>query len=131
MNDHDVLSVVRDGLSTIDMDTPAETLIATGNARRRIRRLYGVAAVLNKAGVPALVRVGTFCHSRTDPPGLNQALTARAEGGTVVLVITPSAIPSGAQLSFGFKPQSDPGTKERVQVGLIWSSGPQLCETFE
>lgn len=195
MNNHDVLSVVRDGLSTIDMDTPAETLIAAGNARRRRRRLYGVAAAgalfaaglgmavpalstgstpatnpasqpaaaqlaafrlaangdgtdtltlpksqavdpdalrraLDNAGIPALIRVGSFCHSRTDPPGLDQVLAARTEDGTVVLVITPSAIPSGAELSFGFKPKSDPGTKERVQFGLTWSSGPQICETF-
>jgi hypothetical protein len=49
VRDQDVLQVVSDGLSGLDLDTPPEEIIAAGNSRRR-RRL----AALTGAGVVAL-----------------------------------------------------------------------------
>ena len=49
MRDQDVLQVVSDGLSGLDLDTPPEEIMAAGNSRRR-RRLAAVTGV----GVVAL-----------------------------------------------------------------------------
>ncbi len=59
---------------------------------------------LAQAGVPAVVMVGSRCDSEGgDPPGLDEVVSSkRLMDGTVVLVITPSAIPQGSELAIGF-----------------------------
>ena len=59
---------------------------------------------LAQAGVPAVVMVGSRCDSQGgDPPGLDQVVSSkRLTDGTVILVITPSAIPEGSELAIGF-----------------------------
>jgi hypothetical protein len=83
------------------------------------------------AGVPATISVGTFCHNEPEPLGLNAVLSSqRRADGSVVLVITPSAIPSGAELTIGYRPLTDPGTKDRVRFGLAWEHKSLTCDTF-
>jgi hypothetical protein len=83
------------------------------------------------AGIPAIVRVGTFCHSTNQPPGLGQVLSSeRRDDGTVVLVFTPSAMPEGAELSIGFKPDSVPGTKDRIRFTLVTVGAELSCSSF-
>jgi hypothetical protein len=194
MNDHDVLHMVHDGLSGLDMDTPAETIVMRGDARQRRRRLAGVAvggalaatlgvgvpALMSSAasapsvpasptqlaaftlvsdhngdatltlakdrvldpealrqalaadGVPSVVRVGSFCHSpAAPPPGLDAVLSSqRRADGSVVLIIRPSAMPKGAQLSIGYRPLSDRASKDRVRFVLTWADQPLTCEQF-
>jgi hypothetical protein len=175
---------VREGLSDLDMDTPAEDIIAAGNSQRRRRSaavtVAGVAVAaglavglpalngsgpagpptagrpasvatanlaafsvvsnpngtvtlrlsrkqladpdavreaLSGAGVPAEVRIGTACHSVPAPSGLDRVFSAdRQDAGTVV-VITPSAIPSGAVVSIGYRAPSSGGP---IEFGLAW-----------
>jgi hypothetical protein len=81
------------------------------------------------AGVPATITVGTFCHNEPEPPGLDAALSAQRQAdGSVVLVITPSAIPRGAELTIGYRPLTDPGTKDRVRFGLAWAHKSLTCD---
>ncbi|MEV0425114.1 hypothetical protein [Micromonospora sp. NPDC050495] len=73
MTDHDVLRVVSEGLSGLDMEKPAEEIIATGNARRR-RRSTAVAVVGAAlaaglvVGVPALTGRGPAGPSVAERP---------------------------------------------------------------
>jgi hypothetical protein len=83
------------------------------------------------AGVPAIVRVGTFCDSPRKTPGLDEVMSSeRGTDGKVVVTFTPSAMPAGAELSIGYKPESSPGTKDRVRFTLVPSSGPLNCGSF-
>jgi hypothetical protein len=177
---------VSNGLSGLDMDTPAEEIIAVGNSRRR-RRLtavtvagvavaagiaVGVPALngsgpagqpttvrpvtaapanlaafsvvsnpngtvtlrlsrtqfanpdavrdaLSKAGVPAIVRVGSGCHSVPPPPGLDRVISGDPQDLNTVLVITPSAIPNGAVVTIRYV---DPPSNGPIGVGLAWTN---------
>jgi hypothetical protein len=192
VNDDVVLQKVNEGLSGLEMDTPVEAIMARGDARRRKRRLAGIAAAgvlavglsapaltaatgsepgppsasspqlaaytlvdnpngtatltlakartldpqalrraLAGAGIPATIAVGEFCHTEPEPPGLNAVLSPQKRAdGSVVLIITPSALPSEAELTIGFRTLSDPGTKDRVRFGLAWSNRPLTCDNF-
>ncbi|MFG2055251.1 hypothetical protein ACGFI9_14590 [Micromonospora sp. NPDC048930] len=56
MRDQEVLRAVSDGLSGLDLDTPAEEIIAAGNARRRRRLAAGtVAGMALAAGLAVAV----------------------------------------------------------------------------
>jgi hypothetical protein len=59
---------------------------------------------LAAAGVPALVTVGRVCFQPGPVSDLGQALSRppHVPFGTAVVTITPSAIPSGSELSFGY-----------------------------
>jgi hypothetical protein len=63
--------------------------------------------VLAQAGVPALITVGSACYSPGEPAGpaveLEGIVSAyRRADGTEVMVINPSAIPTGKELSIGY-----------------------------
>lgn len=58
--------------------------------------------VLARAGVPALIRIGSFCHTPTQPSGFEVTDRQGPQGN--VMVITPSAMPTGAELSLGYFP---------------------------
>jgi hypothetical protein len=90
-----------------------------------------LSSALAGAGVPAIVRVGTFCDSPRKTPGLDEVMSsAKGADGKVVVTFTPSAMPAGAELSIGYKPDSSPGTKDRVQFTLVPAAGPVNCESF-
>ncbi len=59
---------------------------------------------LAKAGVPALVTVGSVCTADFASDALNQVISRAPgqPGGPSVTVITPSAIPAGQELSIGY-----------------------------
>ena len=64
----------------------------------------GLRCALAGAGVPALVTVGRVCFEPGPVSDLGQVLSrlSHAPFGTAVVTITPSAIPSGSELSFGY-----------------------------
>jgi hypothetical protein len=87
---------------------------------------------LGGAGVPAIIRVGSFCRADGKATGLEQVLTSeRRSDGTVVLVIDPKAMPRGTELSIGFKPESVPGTKDRIRFTLVPTGTHLNCERFD
>jgi hypothetical protein len=59
---------------------------------------------LAKAGVPALVTVGSVCTADFASDALNQVISRAPgqPGGRSVTLITPSAIPAGQELSIGY-----------------------------
>jgi hypothetical protein len=64
----------------------------------------GLRRALAGAGVPALVTVGAVCFEPGPVSDLGQVLSRppHVPFGTAVVTITPSAIPSGSELSFGY-----------------------------
>jgi hypothetical protein len=66
VRDQDVLRAVSDGLSGLDMDTPAEEIIAVGNSRRR-RRLAAVTVA--GVAVAAGIAVGLPAFNGSGPAG--------------------------------------------------------------
>jgi hypothetical protein len=87
---------------------------------------------LSGAGVPAIIKVGTFCRSHGDTAKLQGVLTSeRRSDGTVILVINPKAMPRGTELSIGFKPESVPGTKDRIRFTLVPAGARLSCDSFD
>jgi len=123
--------------STNPLRLAAFTVVSNPNGTATVTLVKGpslnadaLSHALAQAGVPAVVRVGSFCRSAHQPAGLDQVLgSQRRADGTVVLVIMPSAMPDGAKLSIGFKPKSSPGKKDRVQFTLV-SGGRLSCSSF-
>jgi hypothetical protein len=86
---------------------------------------------LGGAGIPAIIRVGSFRRADGKATGLEQVLTSeRRSDGSVILVINPKAMPSGTQLSIGFKPESVPGTKDRIRFTLVPAGAHLSCDSF-
>jgi hypothetical protein len=81
---------------------------------------------LAQAGVPAVVTVGSRCDSQGgDPSGLDQVISSnRMRNGTVILVITPSAIPEGSELAIGFFPNGQTWNLLVADSALICTSTP-------
>jgi hypothetical protein len=46
-------------------------------------------------------------------------------------VIDPKAMPQGTELSIGFKPESVPGTKDRIRFTLVPTGAHLSCESFD
>lgn len=87
---------------------------------------------LGGAGVPAIIRVGSFCRSHGDAPKASGVLTSeRRSDGSVILVINPKAMPRGTELSIGFKPESVPGTKDRIRFTLVTTGARLTCDSFD
>jgi hypothetical protein len=79
---------------------------------------------LADAGVPAEVRIGEHC-SVESAASLSSALDRAVRGerrtdGSVVLIITPSAMPEGSELSIGM-------FAERQTWSLLWADAPMTC----
>jgi hypothetical protein len=66
----------------------------------------GLRQKLAQAGVPAVVTVGRSCSNQVaDSAALDDVVSVHQRAdGTVVMVITPSAMPSGSELSIGVFP---------------------------
>jgi hypothetical protein len=81
---------------------------------------------LEQAGVPAVVTVGSRCDSQGgDPPGLDQVISPkRLTDGSVILVITPSAMPEGSKLAIGFFPNGHTWNLVAADSDLICTSTP-------
>jgi hypothetical protein len=186
MNDNDILDRVTASVSGLHMDTPVDSIVARGHARRR-RRMSGTAAVgvvaatglalglvtvdgghhtpaassagvqlaaftvvsnadgtatltlikgialdpnalrkkLAAAGVPAVVNLGRACDSHPQPTGLDQVVSPqRRSDGSVVLMITPSAMPAGAELSIGIFPTVRTWSLATIGAPLTCDSTP-------
>jgi hypothetical protein len=80
---------------------------------------------LSQAGVPAIVNVGKTCDSHPQPDGLDQVVAPQERAdGSVVLVITPSAMPAGAELSIGVFPTAKTWSLATIGAPLTCDSTP-------
>ena len=92
-----------------------------------------VRQALAEHGIPALVTAGRFCRTADQPPpGVGQvvALSPRppqGTGGPGPVVIYGSAIPSGVELSIGYR--QDPGNRE-ISFTLIQAGAPLTCTSI-
>ena len=190
MNDNEILDRVTASVSGLHMQTPVDSIVARGHARRR-RRMSGTAAVgvvavglalglvtvdrghhtpaassggvqlaaftlvsnadgtatltlikgisldpnalrqkLAAAGVPAVVNLGRACDSHPQPTGLDRVVSAqRRSDGSVVLVITPSAMPAGAELSIGIFPTVRTWSLATIGAPLTCDSTPPRAQS--
>ena len=107
---------------------PAFTLVSNLDGTATLTLVKGqipdpdvLRAKLEQAGIPAVVNVGSSCDSAPEPVGLDEVVSSyqRADG-SVVLVITPSAMPTGTELSIGFFPQGH-------TWALVTADAPLTC----
>jgi hypothetical protein len=129
--------------STGTIRTAAFTLTSNANGTDtltlNLRQLLDPAAfqrALAQHGIPALVKTGTFCSSTPQPPG-NGAIVAylgnrpvgpgdhhfSGPATKVVVVIDPSALPAGTELSFGYFDQ------DRTLMDTIIYTGSYTCSS--
>ncbi len=101
---------------SINSDTNGTVTITVTN-EQSLNPAY-MQQVLAQAGVPAVIRVGSFCTTNTLPSGLSQVVQQGPQRN--VLVITPSAMPEGAELSIGYLPDD-------AAFGLISAGQPMTC----
>jgi hypothetical protein len=83
---------------------------------------------LQQDGIPALVTSGSFCTSAPAPAGFNQVVPSGKSQGQPpqapvppqdqTVTFDPAAIPAGAELSFGYFPDS-PGPGGQTAMALI------------
>lgn len=86
-----------------DAQLTAFTLTSNSNGTATLTLVKGVPLDPNAlrqklaaAGIPAIVNVGRTCDSHPQPDGLDQVISPqRRPDGSVVLIITPSAMPAG------------------------------------
>ena len=100
---------------------------------RQVINPDAVRQALAEHGIPALVTVGKFCRTADQPPpGVGQvvALSPRppqGTGGPGPVVIYGSAIPSGVELSIGYR--QDPQEFE-ISFSLIQAGAPLTCTSI-
>ena len=92
-----------------------------------------VRQALAEHGIPALVTVGKFCRTADQPPpGVGQVVVLslrppQGTGGPGPVVIYGSAIPSGVELSIGYR--QDPQEFE-ISFSLIQAGAPLTCTSI-
>lgn len=81
---------------------------------------------LARAGVPALVTVGSVCTSPVPSDALPQVLSHSPQQprGRSVTIITPSAIPAGQRLSIGYFAVPSGGG---LHISLVPDNAPLTC----
>jgi hypothetical protein len=81
-------------------------------------------AKLGQAGVPAMVTEGQLCENQVgDSAALDRVVAPEQRpDGTVVLVITPAAMPQGTELSIGIFPSHREWT-------LVTANAPLTCRS--
>jgi hypothetical protein len=81
---------------------------------------------LAKAGVPALVTVGSVCTAPFSSDALPQVISRAPgqPGGRSVTTITPSAIPSGEELSIGYFANGN-----GLHISLVPDNAHLTCRT--
>ena len=110
---------------------------------RQVINPNAVRRALAEHGIPALVTAGKFCMTADQPgPGIGQVVvlphrTLRVTGGRPPgpaglggagpIVIHGSAIPSGAELSIGYR--QDPQDRE-ISFKLIQAGAPLTCTSI-
>ncbi len=113
--------------------TAAFTLVSNANGTATLtinpKELLDPAALqsdLAQDGIPAMVTSGSFCSSDPPPTGFAQVVsfnpagpstTTPQSGGQLTITFDPSAMPAGAELSFGY-----------FQLGSGQYSGEQQAE---
>ena len=110
----------------------AFTLVSNTNGTDTLTLIKGVPLDANAlrqklaaAGIPAVVNVGSTCDSHPQPDGLDAVISPqRLSDGSVVLVITPSALPAGAELSIGVFPDGK-------TWGLATIGAPMTCSNID
>jgi hypothetical protein len=81
---------------------------------------------LAQAGVPAVVTVGRSCSNQVaDSAALDDVVSVQQRtDGTVVMVITPSAMPNGSELSIGVFPTHKTWTLATADAPLTCTTNP-------
>jgi hypothetical protein len=84
-------------------------------------------------GIPAKVTSGSYCTSDPEPAGFSQAVTGPGGGNWTpqdppTMTIDPSQIPSGTELSVGYFPGVDGGTRQQANMSLI-NTDSYTCST--
>jgi hypothetical protein len=135
---------------TVHIDTVAFTLDSradgtihvTWDKQRYFQDRTGLQKALRRAGFPVLIKEGEFCRGPQDDgsldhsgvgPGVDAVMKGETQkDGSVSIIFTPSAMPSGMQLFIGYLTPAQltvthgrPGSVER----LVPSSGPLTCTT--
>jgi hypothetical protein len=87
---------------------------------------------LAQAGVPASITIGSFCRNPSPSKALFRVVSPHRPrpDGTYGLVITPSAMPKGAELSIGYLP-APAGAMFKYNVGftLLSPGAPVACSS--
>ncbi|HTC69434.1 MAG TPA: hypothetical protein VK662_07695 [Acidothermaceae bacterium] len=115
-----------------DVQLASFTLVSNTNGTDTLTLVKGVPLDANAlrqkladAGIPAVVNVGSTCDSHPQPDGLDSVISPqRLSDGSVELVITPSAMPSGAELSIGVFPDGK-------TWGLATIGAPMTCSNTD
>ena len=110
---------------------------------RQVINPDAVRQALAEHGIPALVTAGKFCRTADQPsPGVGQVVVLphrtlqvtggqrplpEATGGPGPIVIHESAIPSGVELSIGYR--QDPQDRE-ISFSLIQAGAPLTCTSI-
>ena len=100
---------------------------------RQVINPNAVRQALAEHGIPALVTAGKFCRTADQPsPGVGQVVvlphrTQQVTGGPGPIVIHGSAIPSGVELSIGYR--QDPQDRE-ISFSLIQAGAPLTCTSI-
>jgi len=91
-------------LASFSVDKAADGTVTVTLYSSHAPDAAGLRRALAAAGVPALVTVGRVCFEPRPISDLGQVLSRppHVPLGTAVVTITPSAIPSGFELSFGY-----------------------------
>jgi len=91
-------------LASFSVDRAADGTVTVTLYSSHAPDAAGLRRALAGAGVPALVTVGRVCFEPGPVSDLGQVLSRppHVPFGTAVVTITPSAIPSGSELSFGY-----------------------------
>ena len=132
MRDEDVLNAVSDGLSGLDMQRPAEEIVAAGNARRRRRAgvvtMAAVALAGLAVGVPSLAGSGPGATPTAQRPAATTPVHPAAfslvsnPNGTVALTLSRKQLADPDALR---KALADAGVRAKVTTdGTMCNSIP-------
>jgi hypothetical protein len=91
-------------LAAFSVDTNADGTVTLTLNQGQLFDPATLTHALAKAEVPALVTVGSVCTAPVPSDALPQVIShsPAQSGGSSVTIITPSAIPSGEELSIGY-----------------------------
>jgi hypothetical protein len=113
-------------LAAFSVDTNPNGTVTLTLTQAQVFDPSAVRAALAEAGVRAIVTVGSVCVVPGFPSNALPEVIGRSPGtnGASVSVITPSAIPAGQELSFGYFAVPDGGG---LHVSLVPVNVPLTC----
>jgi hypothetical protein len=101
MNDHGLITAVRESVADVHTTTPVEQIVSRGRAVRARRRIRNVAAALAAAAGAAVAVTALLAasHPASHPPGaqLTAWTVAKQPGGNVTVTIHQLFYPAGLQ----------------------------------